>query len=358
METLHISEPTACSFATAQAPCGCRNSRRSLHRHRRPSSRLRLRNARESSRRLARPHRERQPRRSSRATCSGHSAGRIIGAKISLARHFVAEQRGRLSTGTSLSIFPLSLWEKNRGRGRQICYRFALTLTLSQAERGLRRITAGSFASMTRIGRLNDWARLAAAAIHRHGDRRDRQRRQEHYAANDPCRAAIAAPRHGQPSKFQQPFRRPVEHDGHRAGRRLRRARIGRKRAGRNRRHGRVVSAAGRSHHLHRRRPSRRLRQPRANRPGQGRAAGGPAGRRSRRAGRRPLAAAIASKSAADITWVGVGEDCDLRAKDIRNVERPIGVPRRRLPVLVARLRPPSRDGSASSGGRRTNDGF
>ena len=34
--------------------------------------------------------------------------------------------------------------------------------------------------------------RLEAAAVHRHGDRRDRQRRQDHHAADDPHGAADA----------------------------------------------------------------------------------------------------------------------------------------------------------------------
>ena len=83
---------------------------------------------------------------------------------------------------------------------------------------------------------------VEAAPIHRHGDRRDRQRRQDHHAADDPHRAAIAASRHGQPAKLQQPLRRALEHDGDRAGPRLRRAGVGREPAGRDRRAGRVVA--------------------------------------------------------------------------------------------------------------------
>ena len=50
------------------------------------------------------------------------------------------------------------------------------------------------------------WARWKRRQFYRHRDRRDRQRRQDHRAADDPHRAAIAAPRHGQPAKLQQLF--------------------------------------------------------------------------------------------------------------------------------------------------------
>ncbi len=71
-----------------------------------------------------------------------------------------------------------------------------------------------------------------------------------------------------------------------------------------------------------------------------------------------PWLRSVASKSAARITWVGVGEDCDLRATEIRNVERATDVPSWKLPVFVAAAWPPLRDGSASGSGRGPNDRF
>ena len=176
---------------------------------------------------------------------------------------------------------------------------------------------------------LLDLGAVEAAAVHRHGDRRDRQRRQDHRAADDPHRAAIAASRHGQPAKLQQPLRRAAEHDGHRAGPRLRRAGVGREPAGRDRRAGRVVGAEGRRDHLRGRRPSRRLRQPAADRRGQGRTARPPC-----RPTAGPCWATIPGCETwpqavpPPITWVGAGESCDLRADRRPQRARPIDVPR------------------------------
>ena len=71
-----------------------------------------------------------------------------------------------------------------------------------------------------------------------------------------------------------------------------------------------------------------------------------------------PWLRSVASKSAAEITWVGVGEDCDLRATEIRNANGRLTFRVQKLPVFLARLRPPSRDGSASGGGRGPNARF
>ena len=83
---------------------------------------------------------------------------------------------------------------------------------------------------------LDAMGRLETPTIRRHGRRRDRQRGQDHHAADDPHGAASAARRHGQPAQLQQSRRRAAEHDGDGARARLRGAGTGRESSGRDRR--------------------------------------------------------------------------------------------------------------------------
>ena len=79
---------------------------------------------------------------------------------------------------------------------------------------------------------LDAMGAVEAAPIHRHRDRRDRQRGQDDDAANDPYGAARPLPGHCQPAKLQQPLGRAVEHVGHRAATRLCRLELGANRPG------------------------------------------------------------------------------------------------------------------------------
>ena len=86
---------------------------------------------------------------------------------------------------------------------------------------------AGRSRLTTHTRRLQQWAACKRRQFTGTVDRRDRQRGQDHHAADDPHRVAIAAAGNGQPAKLQQPPRRPLEHVGDGAGSRLRRAGAG-----------------------------------------------------------------------------------------------------------------------------------
>ena len=73
--------------------------------------------------------------------------------------------------------------------------------------------------------------RLESPPVHRPGHRRDRQRRQNDHAADDPRRAGPFAGRIGQPAQLQQSSGRAAEHVGHLPAARLRRAGAGGQRA-------------------------------------------------------------------------------------------------------------------------------
>ena len=219
--------------------------------------------------------------------------------------------------------------------------------------------TIGSFASTTRTRRCWTWARwkrrqFTGTVIAVTGSAGKTTTRQMIHTVLQSRLRGTASPRN-----FNNHYRRAVEHDGHRAGPRLRRAGTGREPAGRDRRAGRVVGAEGRRDHPRRRRPSRRFRQPAADRPGQGRTAGRAC---------RPTAGPCWATIPGCETWP---RDCarrdhlgrrrrGLRSSRHRRPQRarPVDVPRGRLPVLRARLGTPPPDRGAGGGGRRPNDGL